>query len=73
MTPLGDLQDLERDYMITGGNIFHGQMYLDQLFDSRPLASISSLICRTRSSEAERARAGSTAVAMSPGKATPLR
>jgi phytoene dehydrogenase-like protein len=35
-------QDLERDYLITGGNIFHGQMYLDQLFDSRPLASISS-------------------------------
>jgi phytoene dehydrogenase-like protein len=35
-------QDLERDYLITGGNIFHGQMYLDQLFDARPLASISS-------------------------------
>ncbi len=35
-------QDLERDYRITGGNIFHGQMYLDQLFDTRPLASISS-------------------------------
>ena len=35
-------QDLERDYLITGGNIFHGQMYLDQLFDARPLSSISS-------------------------------
>jgi phytoene dehydrogenase-like protein len=38
ITPL----DLERDYLITGGNIFHAQMYLDQLFDARPLASISS-------------------------------
>ena len=37
ITPL----DLERDYMITGGNIFHGQMYLDQLFDARPLAGLS--------------------------------
>jgi phytoene dehydrogenase-like protein len=35
-------QDLERDYYITGGNIFHGQMYLDQLFSARPLSSISS-------------------------------
>jgi hypothetical protein len=35
-------QNLERDYLITGGNIFHGQMYLDQLFDTRPLRSISS-------------------------------
>ena len=38
ITPL----DLERDYLITGGNIFHGQMSLDQLFDARPLPSISS-------------------------------
>jgi phytoene dehydrogenase-like protein len=38
ITPL----DLERDYLITGGNIFHGQMYLDQLFGARPLPSISS-------------------------------
>jgi len=38
ITPL----DLERDYNITEGNIFHGQMYFDQLFDARPLASISS-------------------------------
>lgn len=38
ITPL----DLERDYLITGGNIFHAQMFLDQLFDARPLASISS-------------------------------
>jgi phytoene dehydrogenase-like protein len=37
ITPL----DLERDYMITGGNIFHGQMYLDQLFGARPLASLA--------------------------------
>ena len=35
-------QDLEREYLITGGNIFHGQMYLDQLFGARPLPSISS-------------------------------
>jgi phytoene dehydrogenase-like protein len=38
ITPL----DLERDYMITAGNIFHGQMYFDQLFSARPLPSISS-------------------------------
>jgi phytoene dehydrogenase-like protein len=35
-------QDLETDYNITGGNIFHGQMFLNQLFSSRPLSSISS-------------------------------
>jgi phytoene dehydrogenase-like protein len=38
ITPL----DLEREYLITGGNIFHAQMFLDQLFDARPLPSISS-------------------------------
>jgi phytoene dehydrogenase-like protein len=38
ITPL----DLERDYLITEGNIFHGQMYLDQLFSARPLPAISS-------------------------------
>lgn len=35
-------KDLERDYLITDGNIFHGAMFLDQLFDSRPLTSLSS-------------------------------
>jgi phytoene dehydrogenase-like protein len=35
-------QDLERDYLITGGNIFHGQMYLDQLFGARPLPALAS-------------------------------
>jgi phytoene dehydrogenase-like protein len=35
-------KDLERDYLITGGNIFHGQMFLNQLFDARPLAALSS-------------------------------
>jgi phytoene dehydrogenase-like protein len=35
-------QDLERDYSITGGNIFHGAMGLDQLFASRPLAEVGS-------------------------------
>jgi phytoene dehydrogenase-like protein len=30
--------DLERDYSLTGGNIFHGDMTLDQLFFMRPVA-----------------------------------
>jgi phytoene dehydrogenase-like protein len=30
--------DLERDYALTGGNIFHGDMTLDQLFCMRPIA-----------------------------------
>lgn len=30
--------DLERQYALTGGNIFHGDMTLDQLFCMRPLA-----------------------------------
>ena len=34
LTPL----DLERTYGITGGNIFHGGMSLDQMFTSRPVA-----------------------------------
>jgi phytoene dehydrogenase-like protein len=33
ITPL----DLERDYGLTGGNIFHGAMIEEQLFSSRPL------------------------------------
>jgi phytoene dehydrogenase-like protein len=33
--------DLERDYLLTGGNIFHGAMFLDQLFSSRPLPGLS--------------------------------
>ena len=35
-------EDLDTDYLITGGNIFHGQMFLNQLFDSRPLPAMSS-------------------------------
>jgi phytoene dehydrogenase-like protein len=35
-------RDLERDYNLTGGNIFHGAMFLNQLFSSRPTASLSS-------------------------------
>jgi phytoene dehydrogenase-like protein len=38
ITPL----DLERTYGITGGNIFHGQMFLDQLFAARPLPELAS-------------------------------
>lgn len=38
ITPL----DLERDYGLTGGNIFHGAMTLGQLFDSRPLPHLAS-------------------------------
>jgi len=37
ITPL----DIERDYHITEGNIFHGAMFLDQLFSSRPLPELS--------------------------------
>jgi len=29
--------DLEREYGLTGGNIFHGEMSLDQMFFMRPL------------------------------------
>ena len=38
ITPL----DIERDYGLTEGNIFHGAMFLDQLFSSRPLPELSS-------------------------------
>ncbi|MCL4402695.1 MAG: NAD(P)/FAD-dependent oxidoreductase, partial [Acidobacteria bacterium] len=34
LTPL----DLERTYGITGGNIFHGEMSLDQMFSLRPVS-----------------------------------
>jgi phytoene dehydrogenase-like protein len=34
ITPL----DMEREYSMTGGNIFHGEMTLDQLFFMRPVA-----------------------------------
>ena len=34
LTPL----DLERRFGITGGNIFHGEMCLDQMFVMRPVA-----------------------------------
>jgi phytoene dehydrogenase-like protein len=34
LTPL----DLERTFGLTGGNIFHGEMSLDQMFAMRPLA-----------------------------------
>jgi phytoene dehydrogenase-like protein len=34
LTPL----DMERRYGITGGNIFHGEMSLDQMFSMRPVA-----------------------------------
>jgi phytoene dehydrogenase-like protein len=30
--------DLEREYSLTGGNIFHGEMTVDQLFSMRPVA-----------------------------------
>jgi len=30
--------DMEREYSLTGGNIFHGELSLDQLFFLRPLA-----------------------------------
>jgi len=34
LTPL----DLERRFGLTGGNIFHGEMSLDQMFSMRPVA-----------------------------------
>ena len=34
LTPL----DLERRFGLTGGNIFHGEMSLDQMFVMRPVA-----------------------------------
>lgn len=37
ITPL----DLEREYRLTGGNIFHAAMYPDQLFDARPIPELS--------------------------------
>jgi len=37
ITPL----DLERDYGLTGGNIFHGAMFLEQLFGSRPTPELA--------------------------------
>src|SRR5260370_2671574 len=30
--------DMEREYSLTGGNIFHGDMTVDQLFFMRPVA-----------------------------------
>ncbi|XP_066535439.1 pyridine nucleotide-disulfide oxidoreductase domain-containing protein 2 [Hoplias malabaricus] len=33
--------DLEREFGLTGGNIFHGAMSLDQLYFARPLPSIA--------------------------------
>jgi len=38
ITPL----DLEREYGMTGGNIFHGAMTMGQLYESRPLAGYGS-------------------------------
>jgi phytoene dehydrogenase-like protein len=34
LTPL----DLEREFGLTGGNIFHGEMSLDQMFMLRPVS-----------------------------------
>lgn len=38
LTPL----DLEREYGLTGGNIYHGALTADQLFDQRPFGALSS-------------------------------
>lgn len=37
ITPL----DIEREYGLTEGNIFHGAMFLDQLFGARPLPELA--------------------------------
>lgn len=34
-------KDLERDYGLTGGNIFHGAMFFDQLFNNRPTPELA--------------------------------
>ena len=34
-------EDLETEYLITDGNIFHGSMMLDQLFGARPLEELA--------------------------------
>jgi phytoene dehydrogenase-like protein len=34
-------KDLERDYGLTGGNIFHGAMFFDQLFSCRPTPELA--------------------------------
>lgn len=34
-------EDLETEYLITDGNIFHGSMMLDQLFGARPLQELA--------------------------------
>jgi phytoene dehydrogenase-like protein len=34
-------KDLERDYGLTGGNIFHGSMFFDQLFSARPTPELA--------------------------------
>jgi phytoene dehydrogenase-like protein len=34
-------KDLERDYGLTGGNIFHGAMFFDQLFSNRPTPELA--------------------------------
>lgn len=34
-------KDLERDYGLTGGNIFHGSMFFDQLFNNRPTPELA--------------------------------
>ena len=51
LTPL----DLERRFGITGGNIFHGEMSLDQMFVMRPVAGwaryrtpVAGCICADR-------------------------
>ncbi|MGH7697635.1 MAG: phytoene desaturase family protein [Candidatus Dormibacteria bacterium] len=35
-------EDMERDYGLLGGNIFHGEMSLDQLFSLRPTPSLAA-------------------------------
>jgi hypothetical protein len=35
-------EDLETEYLITDGNIFHGSMMLDQLFGARPLQELAN-------------------------------
>jgi len=40
--------DLEREFHLTGGNIFHGRMTLEQMFSMRPVPGFATTARRTR-------------------------
>jgi phytoene dehydrogenase-like protein len=42
LTPL----DLEREFGLVGGDIFHGKLTLNQLFSARPVLGTATTACR---------------------------